>query len=482
MGVSDDRQIEQGGRWIAWRVLRAYEQTGRPIQALFEAIRAEGSARAHAFDLVCGVLRNRVALGRVLEIAAQRPIGRFNKRARPALEIAAYEWVYRPETPDYAVVSEAVTLARHAAGRHAGGFANAVLRNLERMTAERCGPWEAGSERRWLPQTAETGCRFTVDVLPATEPAGPYLAAAFSLPSWLVAEWVRRWGVDKTRRVCLASNRRPGIYLQPNTLRTTAAALAERLEADGIHTQVAADGRMLRLDSHVPIRQLDGYEQGLFTVQDPTAAMAAKMAGPEPGQIVVDWCAAPGGKTARMAQLMGDRGMVLACDADAERLAQVETNVQRLGLGCVRIVPPDRREAVFAKLDGVDVLLLDVPCSNTGVLARRPEVRSRLRKGAVRWLVEAQRRLVDDAMRRLPGVRRLVYSTCSLLEAENERMAEYIASRYGHLEQIGMQTTLPQLGSRPRSTERADAGPNPDQADAPYDCDGGFVAVFTAGG
>ncbi len=453
------------GRAIAWRALTLHDRMHRPVQEILETLPCDRSSRAHAVDLVCGTVRNRRALERLLELASGRPIERIAPRLRPLVQIAAYELVYCPATPDYAIVNEAVDLAHRRMGKRAAGFVNAVLRNLTRMIAERSAPLPAddpAEAHRVLPQSPGRGCRFTADVLPPAEPLGAYLAAAFSLPEWLTGEWVRRWGPDAAWRACFGSNRRPGVYMQPNTLKTSAEALAADLNKAGIAAGIVAEGRMLRLDSHVSVAQLPGYEEGLFTVQDPTAAQVAEIAASQPGQVVVDWCAAPGGKTARMAQLMEGGGAIWACDVDAERLARVEATCRRLGLANVRIVRPAERAAVLGKLERVDVLLLDVPCSNTGVLARRPEVRSRLRPEAVQRLVETQRRLIDEALSLLPAVGRIVYSTCSLLSAENEQCVEWMLQRYPYFQVVSTRLTLPAVDS-----------------DAGFDHDGGCVAVLT---
>jgi 16S rRNA (cytosine967-C5)-methyltransferase len=426
-----------------------------------DAIHAAGP-KAAATDIVFGVLRNRSAIDMLIGRCSGLPGRRIRPGVYNVLRIGMYELVFVPSTPEHAVVNEAVNLCHATAGKKEAGFVNAVLRNATRMIRRRNAPLDDAVVTRCIPCDAQTGCEFTDDVLadPQKEPAA-YFAGAWSLPRWLAEDWLKQFGFEKTRQVCAASNRRPGIYLQPNTLKTSAAGLAETLAEANVECDIVADGGMLKLKTHAPITSLPGFDGGLFTVQDHTAAGVAAVFAPRPGETLLDLCAAPGGKTVRLAQLMNDRGRIVAADVDAGRLAMVDENCTRLGITMVECVAWDRLPEVVASTPRWDGVLVDAPCSNTGVLARRPEVRMRVTPAAIRSLATLQSHLLEQAATVVSVGGRICYSTCSIQASENIDVVEAFLKRRSAFHMERHVLTLPFVA-----------------ADSSFDYDGGFVAVL----
>jgi 16S rRNA (cytosine967-C5)-methyltransferase len=321
-----------------------------------------------------------------------------------------------------------VEITHIIASKKQAGFINAILRNVGRLIAERQVEYDKSNLSNILVQDSSHGCCLKEAIFPefSDDPAG-YMADAFSLPRWLVEQWIEDFDIDSAWQICLASNRRPCVYLQPNTLKVCAGELAAWFAAGGVDEEcfevLGADG-MIRLKAGVAISTLPGYEEGLFFVQDVTAAKVGRFVDPQAGNIIVDMCAAPGGKTLHMAMLMGNKGRIIATDIDAERLKRVAENAARLGIDIIETVPYEQLDAVISTLKRIDTVLLDVPCSNTGVMAKRVEVRHRINQNALKSLEKKQLEILGKTLKTLSLCNRICYSTCSILKCENSALAE----------------------------------------------------------
>ncbi len=419
--------------------------------------------KAHATDLVFGVIRNRNAVDMIIARSAGVPIDRIAGRIVNILRIGVYELIYVPTTADYAIVNEAVNLAHVVAGKKQSGFVNAVLRNITRAITQRAAPLKTAPAQNTLPHSPTHGCRFDMPVLPnpQTDPAA-WLAEAFSLPQWLTGEWLDDFGFEKSKRICFASNRRPGLYIQPNTLKTSIQSLAKKFAGADIEFEIAADETMFKFRAHEAITSAPGFSEGLFIVQDPTAAGVAGKLSPQPGWNILDLCAAPGGKAVGMAQLMSDRGTIVASDIDLERLKMVRDNCTRLGITIIQSVAWDKLSEAIGQVRRWDAVVVDVPCSNTGVMARRPEVRFRITPRAIQSLVETQRQLLDRAAGIVSPGGKICYSTCSIQRAENADLVKTFLKDHPNFKLDCEKLTLPFVS-----------------ADQSFDYDGGFTAILT---
>ena len=283
------------------------------------------------------------------------------------------------------------------------------------------------------------------------------LSTCFSLPEWLVADWLVEFGLEKTRQICLANNRKAGIYIRPNRLRTTTQKLTERFRQGNVDFEVLTDESMIKIKSPSVVTELPDFAEGLFCIQDITTSQAVKILDPKPAQIILDLCAAPGVKTAQLAELTDDKAKIIATDIDTERLEKVRENINRLGLKSVSVVAYEELEREAAKFGLFDSVLLDVPCSNTGVLARRVEVRFRLKPSTKRELTKIQLQLLETAATMLKPQGKICYSTCSIEADENGLLVrEFLKNRDFKLESESL--TLP-------SSEE-------------FDHDGGYVAII----
>ena len=350
---------------------------------------------ALAMELVYGTLRWQRYLDWILAPHSRRRLETLDARVRVILRMTAYQIALLDRVPTFAAVDDAVTLAPRTPG--VKPFVNAVLRSFARR---------APRER---------------------EPAVPRdpleaLATRCSFPTWLAARWVARFGREEAEALMRASNERPPLTLRANALRTTRDALAERLAAE--------EGLAVRPTRHAPEGLVVGpggapaswraFGDGSFAVQDEASMPVGRLLAPEPGATVADVCAAPGTKTTHIAELMADRGRVLAFDREPERLARVREAAARLGItvvdarnGSVDALAPGFRDAC-------DAVLVDAPCSNLGVLRRNPEVKWRRQPSDLGPASRQQSEILAAAATMVKPGGRLVYATCSLEPEENE--------------------------------------------------------------
>ncbi|MBW8017817.1 MAG: hypothetical protein FVQ82_16715 [Planctomycetes bacterium] len=440
------------GRSVAVSVLKKFDAGKGDVGDLLGEVIARCAERGKATDIVYGVVRNRDLIDRLLGQFGDVSKDRVKGELLNVLRVGVYEIVFCPGIEIYAAVNEAVSLGPSNKQR---GFVNAVLRNVCRGIEDRCTQaWEDSS--KIVPLSINSGCLFKEAVLPApADGQAAFLSAAFSLPKWLVGQWIEDHGYEPAKEICMGSNRRAGVYLMPNTLKVTAEQLAEKL---GEGFEVACDGKMVRSPGG-DVASFAGFDEGLFHVQDPTAARAVDELELKGGETVVDLCSAPGGKTVRMAQIMGDEGLIIAADADSVRLEKVRENCSRLGTGCVKIVKMGELGGAVEGLE-IDAVLADVPCSNTGVMARRCEVRHRIRESICDELFEVQISILEKAASLVRKGGKICYSTCSIMESENSGVIDAFLNKHPDFEFVTSATTIPKGGY-----------------DGEDDYDGGFVGV-----
>jgi 16S rRNA (cytosine967-C5)-methyltransferase len=468
----------KSARAVAVEVLNKCDPKKDYAGTILDGLRHQTDQNQRATDLVFGTLRNRRAIdtiiakfsGRPVKSTGRRPLREIQGGLLNIIRVGTYELLYCPLTEQYAIVNEAVTSAKATGGAKQSGFVNAVLRQITRHINNRQVPLSEGDPHRILVADVETGCQFDTDFLPdyRINPA-EYLGTVFSLPQWLVTGWLAEFGEESTRQICLASNRRPSVYIRPNSLRTTTEALAKKLDAEDVGFEIVDDAGMIRIKSPHDITRLPGFSEGLFTVQDITASKPVKMLNPKQGWKILDLCAAPGTKTTQLAEVTGDlpheivkyvisRGeaKIIATDIDNRRLEMVRENITRLGINDVDIVP---YEELLNPQSRFDCILLDVPCSNTGVLSRRIETRYRINPEVIKKLSDTQAGLLETAAKLVGPTGKICYSTCSIEKTENSEQIEDFLKQNQNFSLESEQLTLP-------SAEN-------------FDHDGGYVAVLS---
>jgi 16S rRNA (cytosine967-C5)-methyltransferase len=377
----------------------------------------ESADRRLTTQLVYGVLRRRGTLHALLRPLLSRPPDQVEKWLDDVLCLGAFQLVLLTQIPVHAALNETVELAVSYGRPDARGFINGVLRALSRrVTSDRTD--KPGADA--VPLADGDYRRLTQDVLPDPQRhAVPYLACAFGLPPWLVERWLQRHGNAECSRLGFWFASAPPLFLRCNPTRIDRAGFLLHLDQAGIKAAPGSHPQAVHVLDLLPIAAIPGYAEGWFCVQDESAMAVASALAPQPGSRVLDLCAAPGGKTTHLAELMQGQGEIIACDVSEKRLQTVAALANRLGAALIQTRQVVADDPGSLPTGTFDFVLVDVPCSNTGVLGRRPEVRERLHPNDLRYLVPIQQQLLTAGLERTRKGGSLVYSTCSIEPEEN---------------------------------------------------------------
>ena len=424
---------DQNPRQIAARVLSQRLSSGEFTENLLEtalsASRLAAADRGLCHELVCGVVRWQATLDCL--IARKTDPARQQRPAlKNLLRLGLYQIFWLDRIPPHAAVHETVELAKHSGYGAQAGFINAVLRGYLREVDE---------------------IRKILSDMKSSQPA-----LGWSHPDWLVEKWRRQFGHENVFKLLEWNNIPPKTFARVNALKFTAGTKGaeldsaagdslkrmkdagdllarwreENVEYDFFTRDWTGENLAFELKSHPPLARLESLRDGWFYLQDPSTLLAPVWLDPKPGEAILDLCAAPGGKTTFIAQLMNNRGKIIARDLDPNRLKLVKENCLRLGVTCVDTrlhgTLSQPQPAMF------DRILIDAPCSNTGVLRRRVDLRWRIQAAEIERLRATQLNLLKQAAPQLSPGGVLVYSTCSLEPEENsELVTQFLAAHPG---------------------------------------------------
>jgi 16S rRNA (cytosine967-C5)-methyltransferase len=361
--------------------------------------------RALVTQIVLGTLRWRRWLDWQLGRVSRRPVEDLDPWVRTLLRLTTYQLAFLDRIPAWAAVHDAVELAKRRRPAWAAGYVNGVLRAL------------AAGPRPW-PE-------------PVVADAVETLALRTSQPTWLIAAWWARYGPAEAEALARAMNETPAVVVRVNTLRATTAVALATLEAAGARARpcrFAPEG--LILEHGGDLRDLAPLQEGLVTVQDEAAILVGHALGPQPGECVVDVCAAPGTKTTHLAALMANRGWIVAADPHAGRLALVREACARLGAAIVEPRVADAEALTRALGPRFARVLVDAPCSNLGVLRRNPDGKWRRQRADLDSLAATQAAILEAASGLVQPGGILVYATCSLEPEENEAVVTSLRGRH----------------------------------------------------
>ena len=394
-----NKSVDITPRELAFEFLMRIEGGGafadRILATADERLR-ETRDRAFLREIVLGVLRNKLRLDHIIGTFYDKGFSKLDPAMVVILRIGLYQLIWMNSVPDWAAVNECVKLAEHRAGRGASGLVNAILRRFGR-----------DGEPSLPDDPAES------------------LSVELSHPLWLVKRWIEAFGYDNARAMCVAGNEKHSVYVRTASHRIDADTLQFRLseEAYDVEPVVEMPG-YFSISKAAGLFDNDLFRDGFATVQDPSAGVAATLLTPVEGDDILDLCSAPGGKTTQLAELMNDKGSITAIDLHAKRLGLVKTAAARLGLESVHCIEADAKTYVGEENKQFQKVLLDAPCSGTGVLSKRLDMRWRVEFEDVQRLAGVQAELLDHAAELTASGGTLVYSTCTMEREENEDIVE----------------------------------------------------------
>ncbi|AJE53403.1 16S rRNA (cytosine(967)-C(5))-methyltransferase RsmB [Paenibacillus polymyxa] len=408
VGTRSGKTREQTAREVALDVLTGVEQEGAysnlELNRRLQQAGLSASDVGLTTELVYGTVARRNTLDYFLNKFVQKGTAKLQPWVRSLLRMSVYQLVYLDRVPDHAVVSEAVTIAKRRGHQGISGMVNGVLRSMLREPDKLRIPDDLSAEER--------------------------ISLEHSHPQWLVKRWIKQYGADTAEAICKANNEPPAVSVRVNTTMTSRDQLLDEMVAKGIDavpSPVSPYGIVVRSGGNMALTSW--YTDGLLSVQDESSMLVAEAVAPEPGMTVLDCCAAPGGKTAHMAELMKDRGRIVANDLHAHKHQLIREQANRLGLDAVETVTGDALDLKerYAPAS-FDRILLDAPCSGFGVIRRKPDLRWSKTAEDVRDITQLQHELLDSVAGLLKPGGILVYSTCTIEPDENEgQLARFLS-------------------------------------------------------
>lgn len=393
-----DFEKKESAREAAFKILNRVDASGSYADILLEAELGcmEESERPLTVELVYGILRFRIKIDWIIsEFSSIKP-KRLEHKVLNALRLGAYQLLFLTKIPPSAAVNESVNLIKPE-GKKKAGFVNAVLRKI--------------NEKR-------DGIHY-----PGIKDPVKHISIVYSHPEWLVKRWIERYGIEDTIKLCKANLEVPPKTLRVNTLTTDRARLVETLSEEGVEVKKAScspDG------VEVLSGKIDSKDKRYY-IQDEASQLIAYLVKPSPGETILDACSAPGGKTTHMAQLMENRGRIIALDKYSGRLKSVVETAERLQINIIEVLEADAGKPL--KLKGgtplFDAILCDAPCSGLGVLRRAPDIKYRRKEEDIKEISERQKRILSNLAGYVKKGGRMIYSTCTFEPEETDDIIKW---------------------------------------------------------
>ncbi|MEX2457202.1 MAG: 16S rRNA (cytosine(967)-C(5))-methyltransferase RsmB, partial [Balneolaceae bacterium] len=372
--------------------------------------------RAQVREYVQNILRKRSYLDFVLGEFSSIKMEDMKAPLKNILRLGLYEMLFMDSTPDYAAINESVEAAKLRLGHKSGDLVNAILRNIQRDLED-------------LPK-------------PAFEDRTKLIATTFSHPEWMVARWVERFGERDAFQLMQANNQRPNYYVRVNNLRTKTSNFKLRMEKSDIAFEESdwLPG-YFKVETVQPFIAKDWLKRGVCLVQDIAAGFAPTILEPEPGEDIYDVCAAPGTKSIVISDMMEGEGSITAIDISTDRLQRLAESAMDYNAENIKILRADARDLTLKLVDGV---LLDAPCTGTGVLSKRADLRWRRTPEELEASVKLQEELLEEAANLVKKGGRLVYSTCSIEPEENWEQIQKFLGKMDNFELEKLDEFLPE--------------------------------------
>ena len=359
-----------------------------------------------ATEIVYGTIQRQRTLDYWLDRFVAKGLDKLQPWVHLLLRLSLYQIAYLDRIPPHAVVNEAVGIAKRRGHAGISGMVNGVLRAVIRRQEELTVPAEGSSSER--------------------------LSLAHSYPEWLAARWIDTYGPETAAAMMEAGNEPPKSSIRVNRLKNGRTAMLERLKAEAYVAEpspLSQAGIVVGRGGH--LADSEGFRSGEWTVQDESSMLVAEVADPDPGMQVLDCCAAPGGKSTHLAELMGDQGIVWSNDIHPHKEKLIADQAARLSLSCIRTTVMDAAELHrLHPPESMDIVLLDAPCSGFGVVRRKPEIKWTKSPSDVDEIAAVQYRLLASAQGLVKPGGLLVYSTCTIERRENEEQIQRFLERH----------------------------------------------------
>lgn len=403
-------------RQTAFKILCRIEKDKAYANLLLDAaIKETENSVASAFltALVYGVIERKITLDYLLSKHLKKPLKRLSPEAVTILRMGAYQLKFMDKVPASAAVNESVKLSKKNGCAYASGLINSVLRRVE-----------------------ETPINY-----PQTENKVYDLSVRYSCPEPLVQHFIEDYGIEDAEGILKSSLELPPTTVRVNTVKIDKDRFKQLLLEEGIEAIETDVPNMLNLSRASGLESLDSYQKGLFHLQDAASARCVAALALEPGQVLLDLCAAPGGKSFTAAEHMQNQGEILSFDLYENRAERIKKGAERLGLSIIKASTADASIENKSLLHTADRVLCDVPCSGFGTIRRKPEIRYKA-LGSIDKLPQVQYNILENASKYLKENGILVYSTCTLNREENDAVCDRFLKEHPEFEALEEYTTL----------------------------------------
>lgn len=374
--------------------------------------------RAFATDLAYGTVKWLLQIDYIIDKFSSVKLKKLSPWIKNILRLGIYQLLHTDRIPVSATCNTSVDLAKRYGHQASSRFVNGVLRSIARS---------AGS----IPY-------------PEKSDITGYLSIVYSHPAWLVEKWLILYGAEFTEELLKSNNEVPGFSIRVNTLKITRDGLIEALHKENCE---AVKGNYLEeaviLKNPSDITKLDAFKKGYFTVQDESSMLSSKILAPEEGQLVIDVCSAPGGKATHLAQLMGNKGTVLARDIHPHKLKLIAETAARMEIGIIKTELFDASKPDENLIEKADRVLVDAPCTGLGIIRKKPDIKYSEHISRLEEIVDLQRRILKNAAMYVKPGGYLVYSTCTLQPEENLENVKAFLSENPDFELTGFENILP---------------------------------------
>lgn len=378
----------------------------------------EKKERAFITRVVEGTLERMIEIDYIINQYSKVKVHKMKPVIRMILRSAVYQMKYMDSIPDRAVCNEAVKLAQRKGFVNLKGFVNGVLRSISR---------ELGDIK-----------------YPGKEDIVSYISVRYSLPEWLVKEWITVYGADTVEMMGEAFLEERPVSVRRNMATITEEEFEQMLREEGVtYRKDAVLPYAYYLSGYDYLAKLGSFRKGYFYVQDVSSMQVAQWADPREGDYIIDVCAAPGGKAIHLAEKLGGTGYVEARDLTDYKVSLIEENIARSGLGNIGAVRCDAAVEDVGSLGKADIVIADLPCSGLGVLGKKPDLKYKMTSQTQDELVKLQRNILSVVHKYVKPGGRLIYSTCTIHREENEENTTWFARNYPEFRLIRQQQILP---------------------------------------
>lgn len=366
--------------------------------------------RAFITRLTDGTMEHLIELDYIIDLFSKTKTKKMKPLIRNLMRMSVYQIKYMDSVPDAAVCNEAVKLAKKHKFGQLSGFVNGVLRNIARNIND-------------------------IKYPDVKKEFNKYLSVRYSMPEWIVRKFIKDYGNEKTQEILAAFQSGNSISIRVNTAKCTPSELKDILCDEGVCVEeIEGLNYAFVISGFDYLNSLESFRNGLFYVQDVSSMMVAEYAKPEHGDHVIDVCAAPGGKSTHIAELLNGSGFVEARDLTDYKVSLIEENIKRHGLSNMRAVCMDATVFDEASVEKADILICDLPCSGLGVLGRKKDIRYKMTEQSLDGLAELQKEILDTVHTYVRKGKKLIYSTCTMNPAENEENVRWFINRYPEFE------------------------------------------------